>query len=278
MLEWLTTDPLNGLIITITFFISIIIGRYLRMKRTISQNSGKLVDNRIKLMVLFFLIISITLMTHWYVPIAISIICLIISIKLDLFHDHCRKLVFPALLAFFIVLVQSLTYGTNKINFGFISVYSEGLEYGFLIFARVLAGASLIILLLSTSSEYEILETMRWCRVPGTMIDIASLMSRYIHAFSLEGQKMRLAQESRCGFSSKSGFREKMHNVATITGALIARALIRAEQVYKAMLSRGWKHNPGSFARRRPLNMKDLFLGFAMCAGIFILIGIDRVL
>ena len=33
MIEWLSTDPLNGIIITITFFISVIIGRHLRKKR-----------------------------------------------------------------------------------------------------------------------------------------------------------------------------------------------------------------------------------------------------
>ncbi len=45
MLEWLTTDPLNGIIITITFFISVIIGRHLRMKKD-AQNLKKLMDPR----------------------------------------------------------------------------------------------------------------------------------------------------------------------------------------------------------------------------------------
>lgn len=30
MPDWLTGDPLNGIVVTITFFISLIIGRYLR--------------------------------------------------------------------------------------------------------------------------------------------------------------------------------------------------------------------------------------------------------
>jgi hypothetical protein len=34
MMEWLTGDPLNGVVMTITFFISLIIGRYLRMRLT----------------------------------------------------------------------------------------------------------------------------------------------------------------------------------------------------------------------------------------------------
>jgi len=277
MLEWLTTDPLNGIIITITFFTSIIIGRYIRRKRAKSENGGKFIDPRIKLFVLFVLIISITLMKHWFVPIGISIICLLISLKLKIFQNYSRKLVFPTLLAFFIIVIQGLTYGTNKVNFGIIPVYSEGLEYGALIFARVLAAASLVILLLSTATENEILETMRWYRVPGTLLDISSLMSRYIKAFSSEAKKMKLAQESRCGFSKQSGFREKMHGVASITGALITRALTRAEQVYRAMLSRGWKHD-SALAENRKLNGKDLIMGFVLSTGIIILLAVDGVL
>ncbi len=34
MMEWLTGDPLNGVVITITFFISLIIGRYLKLRLT----------------------------------------------------------------------------------------------------------------------------------------------------------------------------------------------------------------------------------------------------
>jgi hypothetical protein len=31
MIEWLSGDPLNGIAITLAFFISLIIGRYLRL-------------------------------------------------------------------------------------------------------------------------------------------------------------------------------------------------------------------------------------------------------
>ena len=257
MPEWLTNDPLNGIIITITFFISIIIGRYLRMKKVVPEYRKKLTDPRIKMLFLFLLIISITQVNHWHLPLLIFVICNIISFKSNMFHSYVRKLVFPVILALFIVVVQGLTYGTNKINYGIISIYSEGLDYGFLIFVRVIAAASLAILLLSNTSENEIIETMRWYRVPGTMLDISSLMGRYIKAFSTEAKKIKLAQDSRCGFSKRSGFRDKMHGVASIAGALITRALIRAELVYRAMLSRGWKPDPGFMGEHVWLQRKN---------------------
>jgi len=277
MLEWLSADPLNGIIITITFFISVIIGRYLRIKRA-GENKSKLIDSRIKILFLFFLIISITLMGHWYIPIGILVICIFISLRLAIFRIFGSKLIFPVLLAFFILVIQTLANGTNKIDYGIISVSQEGFESGFLIFARVVAAASLAILFLSTASENEIIETMRWYRVPITMLDISSLMSRYIRAFSMEAKKMKMAQISRGGLSGGSGYLKKMHDIASITGALIIRALVRAELVYRAMLSRGWKHGQLSLEGAQALNLMDLLIGFILLTGIIILIGIDRVM
>lgn len=278
MPEWLSGDPLNGAIITITFFISVIIGKYIRMKRTASGFRGKSIDQRIKLFVLFFLIISITLMTHWYIPIGISIGCILISIRANKFGDYSRKLVFPLVLSLFIIVIQGLTYGSTKIDIGIISIYKEGFEYGFLIFSRVFAATSLIILMFSTTCETDILDAMRWYRIPTVVIDISSLMIRYIKAFSTESRKMKQAQESRCGFSRSCGFREKIHNIASISGALIGRAFTRAEQVYRAMISRCWKHDSDLISGQRPLNNTDMIMGFALSAGIIILLGIDRAL
>jgi energy-coupling factor transporter transmembrane protein EcfT len=89
---------------------------------------------------------------------------------------------------------------------------------------------------------------------------------------------MKLAQQSRCGFSRNSGFREKMQAISSISGALIARAFTRAEQVYRAMISRGWKNDQDSFSGHRSLNNSDMLLGFALSTGIIILLGIDRIL
>jgi len=271
---WLSGDPLNGVIITITFFISVIIGKYIRMKRTAS---GYPIDPRIRLYILFFLIISITLMGHWYIPIGISIACILISIKINKFGDYRRKLVFPVVLSLFIIIIQGLTYGSTKIDIGIISIYKEGVEYGFLVFSRVIAATSLIILMLSTASETDILDAMRWYRIPAAIIDISSLMIRYIKAFSTESRKMKQAQESRCGFSGSCGFREKIQNIATISGALIARAFTRADQVYRAMISRGWKHDQNLISHR-PLSNNDMVMGFALSAGIIILFWIDRII
>lgn len=278
MLEWLSGDPLNGVIITIAFFISVIIGRYIRMKKKEIDSPVRTIDQRVKLFILFFLIISITLMDHWYIPIVISVLCLLISIRNNDLRDYSKKLIFPFVLSFFIIFIQGLTYGSTMIDLGIISIYKEGLEFGFLIFSRVFAATSIIILMLSKTCETDIIDAMRWYRIPAVLIEISSLMVRYIRAFSIESRKMKQAQESRCGFSRNSGFREKMHDLSSISGALINRAILRAEHVYSAMISRGWKHDQGYFSGLRSLNRTDMLFGFVLSIGIIILLGIDRIL
>ena len=233
-------------------------------------------DSRIKILISFLLITAITVMKHWYFPIAISLLCIVFAAKLKVIRDYGKKLRFPLVLALFIFVTQGFTYGVNAINLGIFSVYSEGVQYGFLIFSRVFASASILLLLVITTSESELLESMRYFGVPKTMLEISSFMARYIKTFSSEGKKLKLAQESRCGFPKNAGFTKKMHNVASISGALITRAFARSEEVYRAMLSRGWKPELRYPIETRPLNKRDLILGIMLSSGIFVLLGLDK--
>ncbi len=272
MPEWFGGDPLNGIVITVAFFISLIAGRYI----SIRHMPGKMTigfDPRIKLLVSFFIIITLTLMKHWYFPILVSVLCIVISLKLGLTGDYFKKLIFPLVMGIFILAIQGFTYGETKIDSGIILAYVEGLDYGFLIFSRVLASASVLILLVLTTSQSDVLESMRWFRAPQTIIDISSFMIRYIRTFSLEGKQMKLAFESRCG--SSTGFKNRAHNAASISAALISRAYLKSDSLYRAMVSRGWKPGLEYSIEIPPLNKSDIMLGIALVAGTIGLATID---
>ncbi len=252
MAEWLSGDPLNGLVITFFFFISLIAGRYIREHRT-----AFVPGPRIKLLASILLIMGITLMKHWYVPAIICVLCMIIALKLGRIKDHLKKLVFPLLLAVFILIVQ---------------IYIGGMEYGLLVFSRVAASASVLILLTITTSHNDILESMRWLRLPGTMIEISSFMRRYITTFSNEGKKLQMAQLARGGLSHK-GSMQQVREIASICGLLIMRAFAKSDSVYRAMLSRGWK--PGVKVQVVPVSSRDAALGILICSIITGLVVID---
>lgn len=270
MFEWLTGDPLNGLVITLFFFISLIIGRYLREHK--AANRKRNIEPGVMIIISFFLIIGITLMKHWYIPVMISALCIITAFHRGKIRDFIGKLIFPLLIALFILLVQSLTPGGERIDW-LVPVYSDGIEYGSLIFSRVMASASVLILLVLTISRIDLLESMRWLRVPGTMIEIASFMLRYITTFLKEGKKLTLAQQARCGFSS-NGFSQRIRNVASICGLLIVRASAKSDDIYKAMLSRAWK--PDVKADYLSPGIWDNVIGILLTSIIAGLVVIDR--
>ena len=258
MLDWIGRDPMNGVVITIAFFISLILGRYFRES---FQPNCKIIDTRIKIPMSFLLILSVTLMKHWYLPIIISFFCIIIALKLRVFYNYIGKLTFPMFLALFILVIQS---STNP-------------EYGFLISARVFASASILILLIYTTSENEWFESLRWFRVPKTILEISSFMIRYIITFSNEGEKLKSAQESRCGFSRNLGFKDKIQNIACICGLLITRAFAKSDDIYKAMLSRCWKADL-TYSVENPLHRGDMIIGAILLSGIIGLVYMDRFL
>jgi cobalt/nickel transport system permease protein len=270
MFEWLTGDPLNGIVITLFFFISLIIGRYLREHK--APNGKRNIEPGVMIIISFILIIGITLIRHWYIPAIISALCIITAIHRGKIRDFIGKLVFPLLLALFILLVQSLTPGGDRIDW-IVPVYSDGIDYGLLVFSRVMASASVLILLVLTTSRIGLLESMRWLRVPGTMIEIAQFMSRYITTFMKEGKRLTLAQQARGGFSS-NGFRQRIRNVASVCGLLIVRASAKSDGIYKAMLSRAWK--PDVIADYTPPGIWDVVIGILLTSIIAGLVVIDR--
>jgi cobalt ECF transporter T component CbiQ len=273
MLEWLSRDPLNGIVITIAFFISLIIGRYLRNEKDRTNNK---MDSRIKILVSFLLIIVLTLMEHWYFPLMIVALCFGIALRKKVARPYGKMLIFPVVLALFIMAVQGFNFEANSTGWRSISVNPAGLEYGFLIFSRVFASASVLILLLLTTSKNELLESMRTFGVPKTLLEISTFMFRYIKTFSHEGEKIKLAQESRC--SMRAGLVGRVRNIASVSGALITRAFTKSESVHRAMLSRGWKPGFGHSSDYLPLNKGDMALGIIISSGIFILLGLDWIL
>ncbi len=253
MLEWLTRDPLNGLVITFTFFSSLILGRYLNEHLAKSDKREKIAAPVVKLILAFMLIIAITFMKHWYIPAVVSIICIVVVNRLNIFRNYCKYMMFPLLMAVFILIVQGFTNG-------------------FLIFSRIFASASVLILFILTTSEIELQESMRKLRIPTTILDISSFMSRYIKTFSTEANKLRFAQESRLGFSGS--FSKKIKDVSMIFGILIIRAFSRSEEVSRAMLSRGWKPGSGCY-EAQPLERFDIFSIILIISGLTVFVFLD---
>jgi cobalt/nickel transport system permease protein len=95
-----------------------------------------------------------------------------------------------------------------------------------------------VILISNTTPFSKILRVLKMVRVPALLITTIALMHRYLFVLAAEAERMRRARLSRT-FRRDSGF--QWRSLSTVVGQLFIRASERAERIYDAMCSRGWK-------------------------------------
>ncbi len=95
-----------------------------------------------------------------------------------------------------------------------------------------------MLLLTWTTPFQEIVETLRWLRLPSVIVTTLALMYRYLPVLTDESRRMQRARAART-FSPRR--RLAWHSVAALLGQLFVRSAERAERIYLAMCARGWK-------------------------------------
>ena len=95
-----------------------------------------------------------------------------------------------------------------------------------------------MLLLTWTTPFHDILGELRRLRLPAVMLTTLALMYRYLPVLAEESARMQRARASRT-FSSRRGL--AWRNLTDILGQLFIKSTERAERIYLAMCSRGWK-------------------------------------
>lgn len=95
-----------------------------------------------------------------------------------------------------------------------------------------------VILVSNTTPFSKMLGVLQRARVPALLITTMMLMHRYLFVLVEESERMRRARLSR---TFTRGGRFQWRSLSTVIGQLFVRASERAERIYDAMCSRGWK-------------------------------------
>ena len=110
------------------------------------------------------------------------------------------------------------------------------------LFVSALAKSNLcvftMLLLTWTTPFHDILQELRRLRLPSVMLTTLALMYRYLPVLAEESRRMQRARASR---TFKRRKLLAWQNLTTIIGQLFIRSAERAERIYLAMCSRGWK-------------------------------------
>ncbi|MGD8341339.1 MAG: cobalt ECF transporter T component CbiQ [Gammaproteobacteria bacterium] len=156
----------------------------------------------------------------------------------------------PAWATLLVFLGFSVGFGTTEVaQFGFLTIYREGMVLGFSAAARVASDMSWMALVFLTTSFTAILRALRWYRIPEVLVD--SLGMAYRYAFLLIDQFYRMSSTARAkgGFGSML---ERLRTTGMILSQVVLRAYDRATAIQQAMISRG------ASAAAAGLSMSDL--------------------
>jgi cobalt/nickel transport system permease protein len=113
---------------------------------------------------------------------------------------------------------------------------------GLVLFAALITKSTLcllaMILLSNTTPFARILDLLRNIGMPAIIVTLLALMYRYLFVLIDEAERMHRARMSRT-YEPRKGHWWKA--TATVISQLFIRSSERAERIYAAMLSRGWK-------------------------------------
>jgi len=113
---------------------------------------------------------------------------------------------------------------------------------GYVVFLSIVVRSSLclftMILVSNTTPFAEILSTLRTMKIPALLITVLALAYRYLFVLIDEGERLQRARRSRTFGTSKTNV---WVSLAALISQLFVRSTERAERIYTAMTSRGWK-------------------------------------
>lgn len=201
------------------------------------------IDARIKLIFTLATLALMLAMHNLYILLLVSTFCLVslISIKIPP-KVLLIRYTGPLAMAFILIVLQGLFFGKTPLyslsTMGFtISIFDEGLEKGFLIGSRVIAGVSLMILLSMTTPANKLLSALKSFNVPDTWLELVAFTYRYIFVFIEEAQNIMDSQRLRLGYR---GLHNSLRSWGVLVGSLLIRAYDQANATHTAMLLRGY--------------------------------------
>ncbi|HBN09532.1 MAG TPA: cobalt ECF transporter T component CbiQ, partial [Cyanobacteria bacterium UBA8530] len=102
---------------------------------------------------------------------------------------------------------------------------------------RMSACISCLLFLALTTPVPELLELLRSCRLPPTVIEVALLTYRFLFAFSETAQTIYRAQCLRLGYRT---FRNGLRSAAMLVSSILILALERARALERGLAARGY--------------------------------------
>lgn len=223
------------------------------------------IDPRMKLICTFSLLLTITASRQIsaLLPPA-GFVLLLIALSRCPLRQLLRQLliIIPFMITLGILFILSYHLQNEPLSISRFLAHPLGVSFQLILIKSMLALLLLRILTLSTPLN-DLLWAMRRFRIPRIITTLSNLVYSYLHILTAETERIIRARNSR----SVRKNRKSLQTLAQISASVFLRSFSRADQLYKAMLARG-------FAGEYP-NIRSRKAGFRdVVALVFTLVAI----
>jgi cobalt/nickel transport system permease protein len=205
------------------------------------------IDPRIKTITFLLFLVSVLLTKNIFVLLALYALCLLLTYcsNIGLRFFLKRTWIFIPLFSLFIAVPALFSFFTPgdalwglKIGGLSIIITKQGLLGALLFVVRVTTAVSFVVLLSITTKHFELHRVLRIFKVPQVFVMTAGMCYRYLYLFVELVENTYQAIKSRVGTGIH--YKKGQTLVAWNIALLWRRSYILNEQVYQAMLSRGY--------------------------------------
>lgn len=239
------------------------------------------IDARIKVLFLIFFVIIVSLKKDIgsEVLIGIFILSLMLISRLDVLRLYKRILFFGLIFGSLVALPSVFNlFREGEVLFTLlrlsrpyefwiysipqgIGITKEGLYGMVMLTLRVINSLSITFLLLYTTPFPEIIKAFKVFRVPDSFLIIITLTYKYLFLFAKTVEDMHLAKKSR--LLKELHHREARRWIAGRVAFIFRKTRLRAEEVFKAMLCRGFSDSIKIYETAK-LGQRDWVAGISL--------------
>jgi len=222
------------------------------------------IDPRVKI-ASALLFILLTLFTHSLTVLSflylLSILLAVLSgIRLGFFLK--RTWIFIPLFSLMIAIPALFSFvspGEPVMSVGAFHITQHGIMAASFFVGRVITSVSLVVLLSLTTRHFDLLKALRFFGIPQIFVMVLGICYRYIYLFVEIMENTHRAIRSRVG--SVTHYRKGQRVVTWNIAHLWMRSYALNEQVYNAMVSRGFRGEPVALNHFRTKPRDWLWLG-----------------
>ncbi len=143
-----------------------------------------------------------------------------------------------------------------------IGITKQGIDGVVMLTSRVMNSLALSLLVSYTTPFPEIIRALRLLKVPDSFLIIVTLSYKYIFIFAKTVEDMHLAKKSRLARQVRNTDARRW--IAGRFAFLFKKTQLRCEEIFKAMIGRGFSDNIRLYGFRR-LNLRDWSTGIVLC-------------